>query len=64
MSIPKIQIGDYVLTEAQAEAVRMAVANTEAEVGNAGMRVLLGPQPLTERLREVMSIFYHASESV
>lgn len=59
MSIePYIQIGEHVLTEAQAMAVRVAVTSFHTETGAEGSREELGPiaDAYHARLGEVLTI--------
>lgn len=58
MSEPFIQIGDHVLTEAQAMAVRVAVTSFYAETGEEETRANLGPiaDAYHMRLAEVLIV--------
>jgi hypothetical protein len=55
---PKIQIGDYVLSEAQAMAVRVAVTSFYAETGDEEIGFDLGPiaDAYHARLGEVLTV--------
>lgn len=55
---PYIQIGDHVLTEAQAAAVRVAITDCHTQVAREEMRVALGPiaEGYHARLSEVLNI--------
>lgn len=63
MSEPYIQIGDHVLTEAQAMAVRVAVTSFHAECAAEGCREELGPiaDAYHARLGEVLAIMLRQS---
>ena len=56
---PKVQIGDYVLSEAQAMAVRVAVTTFHIETGTEESREGLGPiaDAYHARLGEVLTIW-------
>ncbi len=58
MNEPYIQIGEHVLTEAQAMAVRVAVTSFHAETGAEGCREALGPiaDAYHARLGEVLKV--------
>lgn len=58
MDEPYIQIGDHVLTSAQAMAVRVAVTSFHAETADQGCRGELGPiaDAYHARLGEVLKI--------
>jgi hypothetical protein len=58
---PRIQIGDYVLTEAQAMAVRVAVSNFHMETADAEYKNELGPiaDAYHARLGEVLAVMLH-----
>lgn len=55
---PKIQIGEWTLSEAQAMAVRVAVTNFHMEVSDPEFAAELGPisGPYKDRLAEVLRI--------
>lgn len=59
MTEPKVQIGDYVLSEAQAMAVRVAVTSFHAEMSDPQSAADLGPiaNAYQERLSEVIAIW-------
>lgn len=57
---PKIQIGDHVLTEPQAMAVRVAVTDFQSECASEEGRSNLGPiaDGYAVRLAEVLKIIF------
>ena len=65
MSEPYIQIGDQVLTEAQAIAVRVAITNFHAETADEDLREQLGPiaDAYHARLGEVLTIILNQPRS-
>lgn len=63
---PKIQIGDHVLSEGQAMAVRVAVSTFHIEVSDDDYRKELGEKladAYRDRLGEVLTIIIHAPRS-
>ena len=62
---PKIQIGDHVLTEAQAMAVRVAVTSFHAETLAEECRQALGPiaDAYHLRLGEVLTIMQEVADA-
>lgn len=62
MTEPHIQIGEHVLTEAQAMAVRVAVTSFHAETAAEGCRDELGPiaDAYHARLGEVLKVILAA----
>lgn len=61
---PKIQIGDHVLSEAQAMAVRVAITTFHIEVSDEGYRQELGAalaDAYRDRLSEVLTVILHAT---
>lgn len=62
MTEPRIQIGNHVLTTAQAMAVRVAVTSFHAETGAEGCREELGPiaDAYHARLGEVLKMLLAA----
>ena len=60
MSEPQIQIGGYVLTEAQAMAVRVAITDFHAQICDDEEFIALGPIADTyrDRLHEVIKIIF------
>lgn len=55
---PRIQIGDRVLTQAQATAVRVAITDFHESVSGDEMKIALGPiaEGYRDRLTEVLNI--------
>jgi len=62
MTEPRIQIGDHVLTDAQAMAVRVAVSTFHIECVDDGFREEVGPiaDAYHARLGEVLTIMIAA----
>lgn len=63
MAEPHIQIGDHVLTEAQAMAVRVAVTNFHMETGDRDSAREIGPIAAAyhARLSEVLRLMFKST---
>lgn len=65
-SEPFVQIGNHVLTEAQASAVRCAVSHLHSEIAtDSELRAALGPiaEGYSARLNEVLAVFSAQTKS-
>ena len=60
MSEPRIQIGDHILTPAQAMAVRVAITNFHMETSDRDRAAEIGPiaGAYNARLREVLRMMF------